>query len=496
VSNGAVRSANDFRITYRRLQADYERKYGQKVAEVRAALADPKRKNLDLEDALEAHVRTYLIDGILSALRWQIVSSTPAEIANMIPEAQVDPVTGNRRYMDYFGYEREVNQPLLVVEAKRPSKFPVSPGGSTETASETVSKWLRRPNSAPGEWKQWIPSLQQYVLSVFERTSQFPMRAAITDGNWLVIFEDPGDSFGAAGTRDLRFVHAFTDKADVDDRYDLVFRLLYQRFVSRFAPDVLPGAIAGLIDPAKVVQLLHGLLLRYATSETVGGLIPTISVTPTILLRSDTGSWIRVARSNDVYVLPYRYSELSTHLQEVRAAAELLLARVHEQLGQRLQPATLDEHYADDEAFEGMPGIEEMQRKSDLFRIVTGRFTHYLLPDPTVPNCPYHDFAKSVELHCQAGELPIINRSIETPRSYFTNTQLHHCCHEDVDAAKHIIISDENKLRCGVRSGRRGDVFCEIAPFDEFLCCRTCCFQQVCTATQVLRLPCVMPPAG
>ena len=258
----------------------------------------------------------------------------------------------------------------------------------------------------------------------------------------------------------------------------------------------LPGAIAGLIDPAKVVQLLHGLLLRYATSETVGGVIPTISVTPTILLRSDTGSWIRVARSNDVYVLPYRYTEVSTHLQEVRAAAERLLARVHEQLDQRLQPATLDEHYADDEAFEGMRGIEEMQRKSDLFRIVTGRFTHYLLPEPTVPNCPCHDFAKSVELHCQAGELPIINRSIETPRSYFTNTQLHHCCHEDVDATKHIIISDENELRCGVRSGRRGDVFCEIAPFDEFLCCRTCCFQQVCTATQVLRLPCVIPPAG
>jgi hypothetical protein len=39
-------------------------------------------------------------------------------------------------------------------------------------------------------------------------------------------------------------------------------------------------------------------------------------------------------------------------------------------------------------------------------------------------------------------------------------------------------------------------VFCEIAPFDEFICCRTCCFQQVCTASQVLRLPCVVPPTA
>ena len=104
--------------------------------------------------------------------------------------------------------------------------------------------------------------------------------------------------------------------------------------------------------------------------------------------------------------------------------------------------------------------------------------THYLLSEPTVPDCPYHDFGTSVALHCQAGDLPIINRFIASPRAYFTNTQLHHCCHEDVDAAKHVLISDDNQDRCGARSGRTGDVFCEIAPFDEFLCCRTCLFSK------------------
>jgi hypothetical protein len=492
VSNGAGRSAKDFQIAYRKLQADYDRVYERKVAEVRAVLADPKRSNSDLEEALEAHARTYLIDGTLSALHWVIKSSTPTEITNMIPEAQVDPPGKARRYMDYFGYEREVNQPLLVVEAKRPSKFPVPPGGSTETASITVSKWVEQPDSAPGEWKEWIPSLRNYVVSVFERTGRFPVRAAITDGDWLVIFEETRDAFDPSGAHDARFIHVFTNKGDVDDRYDLVFRLLDQRLVSRFGGEVAPGAIVGLVAPTSVVQLLHGLRLRYATSETVGNLIPTISVTPTILLKSDTGSWLRVARSEDVYLLPYKYTELSTHLQEVKDAAQDLLNRVHEQLGRKLEPATLEEHYAGG-AFESMPGVEEIYRQSDHFRIATGRYTHYLLSEPTVPDCPHHDFGKSVELHCQAGVLPIINRLIG-PRAYFTNTQLHHCCHEDVDAAKHVIISDENQMRCGVRSGRHGDVFCEIAPFDEFLCCRSCCFQQVCTASEVLRLPCVPPP--
>lgn len=495
MSNGIVRSANDFRLAYRRLQADYDRLYEPKVTEVRAVLADPKRKDPNLEEALEAHVRTYLIDGILKALRWVIVPSTPAEIANMIPEAQVDPATGDRRFMDYFGYEREVDQPLLIVEAKRPSEFPVQPGGSTEPASAMVSGWLKQSNGAPGEWKKWIPSLQEYIVSVFARTSTYPARSVITDGNWLVIFENTQDSFGAGGSRDTRYIHAFKDRDDVDERYDLVFRLLDQRLVSRSAVEIAPGAIAGSIASARVVQLLHGLRLRYATTETVGRLVPTISVTPLILLRSDTGSWLRVAHNDDVYLVPYRYDEIPKHLNEINAAAEDLLNRVHRQLGLQLQPATIEEHYSDGEAFEGLPAVEEIRRQSDHFRVVTGQFTHFLLAEPTVPNCPHHDFGKSVVLHCQVGELPIINRSIETPRAYFTNTQQHHCCHEDVDAAKHIIISEENEQCCGIRSGRKGDVFCEIAPFDEFLCCRTCCFQKVCTASQVLRLPCVLPLA-
>jgi hypothetical protein len=42
----------------------------------------------------------------------------------------------------------------------------------------------------------------------------------------------------------------------------------------------------------------------------------------------------------------------------------------------------------------------------------------------------------------------------------------------------------------GPRSGQNRDVFCEIAPVDEFLCCRLCAFQQVCSASDILRLPC------
>jgi hypothetical protein len=295
---------------------------------------------------------------------------------------------------------------------------------------------------------------------------------------------------------EARHIHVFTDAADIVERYDLVFRLLDQREVSRVADDIAPGSIRGAIDPARVVRLLHGLRLVYKTTPIVGHLVPTITVMPAIMLRSDNGCWIKVARrvmnQNEIRFVPNRYDDLPRHLKEVREDAERLLARVQHQLGRTLLPAPLTEHYVDN-AFEAMHGVEVLLHEEDQFWIVTGQATHYLLPEPTVPECPFHDFGRSVEQGCQALTFPLINPSIETPRAFFTNSQLHHCCHEDVDGSKHITITDDNEERCGPRSGRRGDVFCEIAPVDELLCCRTCAFQTVCTRSEILRLPCTIP---
>jgi len=56
VSTGTGRTATDFRLAFRKLQSEYQTTYGPKVAEVRAVLADPRRKSPELEETLEAHV--------------------------------------------------------------------------------------------------------------------------------------------------------------------------------------------------------------------------------------------------------------------------------------------------------------------------------------------------------------------------------------------------------------------------------------------------------
>jgi hypothetical protein len=496
VSNGRGRTANDFRNAFRNIRANYVLRFEPKIAELRAKYASPARRNPSLEQVLEAHVQTYVIDGMLAALRWVITPSTPDEIENMIPEAQVDPATGERRFMDYLGYEHQVDEPLLIVEAKRPAEFPIPPNGSMETASTIVSQWLVRPEDAPASWKKWVPSLKNYVMSVALRSGRFPVRTAITDGDWLVIFERPADAFGDNGTRNPNFIHVFTDAAQIIEQYNRVFELLDQRQVSRNAGEIPPGAIRGAIDPAQIVSLLHGLRLRYATSETIGHLVPTITVMPTIVLRSESGSWFKIAHgvvdTEAMHFLPYRYEDVAHHLKAVQIDALRLLERVQHQLGRTLPPTSLTEHYADD-AFEGMHGLEELSDREDHYWIVTGQATHYLLAAPMDVICPFHELARAREQHCQARETPLMNPSIATPRAFFTNGRPHHCCHEDVAGSKYVLISDENIERCGPRSGRNNDAFCEIAPVDEFLCCRLCAFQQVCSSSDILRLPCTAP---
>lgn len=100
MSNGRGLGANDFRTAFRGITAKYRERFEPQIAELRAKYANPARQDPRLEQVLEAHIRTYLIDGMLSALRWIIVPTTPDEIENMIVEAQVDPATGARRFMD------------------------------------------------------------------------------------------------------------------------------------------------------------------------------------------------------------------------------------------------------------------------------------------------------------------------------------------------------------------------------------------------------------
>jgi hypothetical protein len=143
--------------------------------------------------------------------------------------------------------------------------------------------------------------------------------------------------------------------------------------------------------------------------------------------------------------------------------------------------------YGNDNPIRGM-----VECKEDEFFVVTGDKTHYLFPEPSVPQCPHHDWGASHAAGVASMDGAGLQRSI-TPRSFFTSTEMHHCAHRDVAAAKASQITTENRVRCGSRSGEDSQAFCEIWRFETHLCCRTCVFEEVCTKADVFHLPCQPP---
>lgn len=158
----------------------------------------------------------------------------------------------------------------------------------------------------------------------------------------MIVFERPEDSFAEGAEPNPDFIHVFTSEDEIIAGYNTVFELLDQYQVSRKAEELPPGAIRGAVDPERVVSLMHGLRLRYTLSETVGHLVPTISVMPVIFLRSDSGSWFKIAHrvvdTEAIRFFLFRYDDLEEHLTAVRADSERLLERVRHWLGRPLQP--------------------------------------------------------------------------------------------------------------------------------------------------------------
>jgi hypothetical protein len=194
--------------------------------------------------------------------------------------------------------------------------------------------------------------------------------------------------------------------------------------------------------------------------------------------------------------LPDEPAKLLEHLDDIRTLSVSLLERLNNRLGTNLDSMPLTDHYADEESFKLLLGVKEkVYRESDRcteYLVATGDNTHYLLPEPSVPGCPYHDWGRSNAAGQGTDHGPIVARKID-PRSFFKSGESHHCAHKQVAVAKASRITASNRDRTGSRSGENEQAFCEIWRFEEHLCCRTCAFELVCTKAEAFTLPCQRP---
>lgn len=508
-----VRNATEFSHRLHRAREDYERVYRRQVEEVRAQYADNPTEEAppEIDESLEAHLRQYFVNGFLNALNWRLDFSPHDGLPNLIPESPIASLNrGTVRFLDYLGAEGEDHQPLLIVETKRPSSgLPKRKKAlvkyERETPGELICAGLGG-DDLGAEWNEWLATLRDYVRSVHARSGRAPRRVVITNGRWLVLFADPADSFLEAGARSPENVFVYHESVDetrpdeIEERAEELFDLLEHQRVLNRTPPLVAGEIAFHVRPELIDRALHGLHLKYIEQNGIYSVSPVIQVSPVLFLRSRFGAWTWV-ESRWTDDIPHAAEQLPGHLERVRLAASRLLGDVNGWLGaEQHTPASLESHYADAEGFEVLRGVTEIRRgqqtdRSQEVLVITGANTHYLLEEPTVPDCPYHDWVRSRDDGYEAGDAGIYKRST-VPRSFFISGEPHHCAHRDVAAAKASQITRANRERCGPRSGKDLEAFCEIWRFEEHLCCRVCAFQDVCTKAQVFTLPCRRPADG
>jgi len=487
-----IRNADEFLQRFREIREKYDDLFAPSIAELRKQYVGTPQES-QLNQILEAHVRAYIVNALLHALNWRMDCRPEDGLPNLYLEVPVlSQRTGTIRFFDYLGLERETNKPLLIVETKRPSARLPQAWKPAATYSEIIGRGLAG-KKLKGEWNEWLDDLKDYVRSAYERTQEVPRRVVITNGDWLILFLDPADAFLDDGTHDPNRILVFADRKDIEERSDELFLHLERQRVLGETPALTPGELLFHVDPKEIDRVMHGLRLLYIEQQGLYQSSPVIKVAPVVFLRSRYGAWFRVEAPPNLYELPHQYKNLKRHLREVERAAKSLLAEVNRILRKRFKPFPLSKHYGDEDSFAALPGVVEVNRNE--FLIVTGDKTHYLLPEPSVTNCPYHDWVECKKCGVPSNPGPIMERST-SPRAFFTSGELHHCAHRDVNSAKASPITDKNRSRCGPRSGKEGQAFCEIWRFEQYLCCRTCVFEEVCTKATVFRLPCQRPRNG
>jgi len=467
---------------------------------------------------LECHARDFVIDHILSALNWRLQPSIEAGEyiqANLVTEQRSDgtgcdvrqlkPETGdNRRRLDYFGYERETDRPLLVVEAKRPRLLlPGEPNPNLRPDAHPVSgilaEFLQNARSdtngesqLTAEWESAVVQLRDYCRIVAARAA-WPARAVLTNGEWLIAFVEPGNAFAEASPESIRkhSILVFESRDHLILNCRLLWEQLAYSVLASLDRTVLPTEIPFVIDPARIESCSHGLRLSYTYKQTNFRKAPLMSVSPLLFVRSEGTTFIKVGTTWEDELPADGREPIDEHLCRVEARARVLKEDVERVLRCPSIPlVSVKAHCRDAEAFRNRPIVQSLPFDvGEVFLLLTGEVPHFVRIGTGFDDCTFHTHAAAKAQTVAHEETAILDSRL-SPRSYFIDRSPNHCTHQAVHAMKRQPVTDDNRDRCGPRSSGPGGAFCEVWRFEQLLCCRTCTFLDVCSLARAFSLPC------
>lgn len=464
---------------------------------------------------LECHVRDFVIDQVLSALNWQMRPWDTADgyvAANLVteqsPEGSLrykEETDEHRRRMDYLGYSRETDRPLAVVEAKRPKvQLPGVPsplslperhpvGDIFAAALTSIRVGTDVPEGVSAYWKKALEQIRGYCRTVFERRDEWPSRAVLTNGDWLIVFAEPRNAFTAA--EEVISAHnilVFESRMAISERYARLWELLEYSWLAKEDRRLQVAQVPFVIDPGCIESCSYGLRISYASKRTNYRKAPLLSVSPLLFVRSNGGSFLQVATDWDDELPADGREPIADHLERVQTECNRLKADFEQTVldGRVLPLVPVEVHAQDTAAFRVRPFVQHfVNPDSETFLVLTGSSTHVLKPENEYAGCSFHTHASALATGVAHRAEPLL-RSLLTPKSYFVDGSSYHCTHKAVFVVKQEQVTRDNRARCGPRSCMDGGAFCEIAGFEQFLCCRICALHTACAKAKVYSLPC------
>lgn len=463
---------------------------------------------------LECHARDFVIDHILFALNWQLRPSLNAGEyiqANLVTEQNPvgvhaglkDETVESRRRLDYFGYEHGSDRPLLLVEAKRPrllltgSSSPLSrPDG--HPLAERLSMFLTKARDGEdvqehltAEWREAVIQVRDYCRTV-AAAADWPARAVLTNGEWLIAFVEPREAFGegADDSIDYHSILVFESRELMLANAAMLWDQLDFATLTRVDRWLMAAQVPFVVDPRNVESCSHGLRIAYTQKRSNWRKAPLLTVSPLLFIRSSDGACIQVGTKWEDEVPADGRDAVVDHLQAVAERALALKQDVERILGKALPVISVEAHCSNEEAFRKRPAVQVLPHDvGEIVLLLTGTETHFVRADTPYKECRYHSHA-AARCEAVAQEASASLESTIEPRSYFVDRSPFHCAHQAVYAVKEQAVTEANRERCGPRSTGPGGAFCEIWRMEQLLCCRACVFQVVCFRASVFSLPC------
>jgi hypothetical protein len=416
----------------------------------------------------EAQIRQYVLDPLLASLGWDLTSA-----GGMLVEAPAEPIRkeDNRRFLDYLGQDSSAeSEALLVVEAKRLSlALPALKGKEPNEDSfveALVAAVKNKKHVITEEWKDILCTLMDYAQRLNKSGVGVPLKMALMNGEWIVIFLDPRKTLvqKIIDAGDL-LVAANTESAMAQSR-ELYANLAFRELSNSLPPQHYVDFRRLVSDQGETLDA--SLAVEVAMGDI--GMRPLMTISESVTIQLPNGAWVRFYDEVHEPRVLRDDAELADDMKEITRRTTSLFKELEKRRPLRL---------IDSAAYETRQTRDPISPSTQLLvREQKGRYVWYLgkhgapFVDPgDHEDCPYHSHGAAQAKGLGQPANAILRRSIEPP-AYFPSGSKYHCAHK----AAHVLRHQRN---------------CPIFYIEEHLCCRACSLQDRCWPNGFADFPCV-----